>query len=65
MEIIVRSNCEMLIVDIFVDNCEESWVSCKRKSITIYNQRGAIRGIDNNIFAEVGIEYERQFEKAL
>ena len=33
--------------------------------MTIYNQRGAIRGIDNNIFTEVGIEYQRQCEKAL
>ena len=31
--------------------------------MTIYNQRGAIRGIDNNIFTEVGIEYQRQCEK--
>ena len=53
-----------MIVDIFVDNCEESRVSCKRKSITIYNQRGgATRGIDKNLFAEVGIEYQRQCEK--
>ena len=29
---------KFLIVDIFVDNCEESCVSCKRKIITIYNQ---------------------------
>ena len=49
----------------FSDNCEESWVSCKRKNITIYNQRGDIREIDNNIFAEVGIEYQRQCEKVL
>ena len=25
------------------NNCEESWVRCKRKSITIYNQGGSIR----------------------
>ena len=56
---------KFFIVDIFVDNCEESCVSCKRKSTTIYNQRGAIRGIDKNIFTEVGIEYQRQCEKVL
>ena len=33
--------------------------------MTIYNQQGAIRGIDKNIFAEVGIEYQRQCEKVL
>ena len=33
--------------------------------MTIYTQRGAIRGIDSDIFAEVGIEYQRQCEKEL
>ena len=33
--------------------------------MTIYNQRGPIRGIDNNIFTGVGIEYQRQREKVL
>ena len=43
----------------------KSWVSCKRKRMTIYNQRGPIRGIDNNIFTRVGTEYQRQREKVL
>ena len=48
-----------------VANVLRSYSSCKRKSMTIYNQRGAIQGIDNNIFTEVGIEYQRQCEKVL
>ena len=31
---------KFFIVDIFVDNCEENRVSCKRKSIAKYNQQG-------------------------
>ena len=60
--VVYIADFEIFYCRYLVDNCEESCVSCKSESITIDNQRG---GIDKNIFAEVGIEYQRQCEKVL